>query len=514
MNLIDNIGLGVQAAFSWESLLFCAVGVALGTLIGVLPGLGSATGVALLLPVTLALEPLHALIMLAGIYYGCQYGASTSAILVRTPGDPASAVVTYDGYPMARSGRAGQALASGAIASFVAGSITVAVLMGAAPLFAAVAMQFGAPEMFALMLLGLLSVAGISSSSPLKGLAMAAFGMAVATVGIDSQTGLARFTFGQVQLFGGFGFVEIVIGMFAIGELLRRVGQPPLNPIRTRLREMVLTRDELGRTVRPALRHSVLGFLLGVLPGGGATLSSFMSYEAERRVSKRPEEFGTGRIEGVAAPEASTNAAVNGSFVPTLTLGIPGSGTTAILLGAFLVFGIVPGPLLMSEQPELVWGLIVSFWIGNVLLLVLNLPLAPVFASLLRIPYRYLYPTILVLTLIGAFAIEFRLWGMWVALGFGLIGWLMLRYDYPAAPAVLGLVLGPLMEPQLARSLTISYGDPMIFLQRPISAVLLVLGVVLLIAPLVWRRVRRSRGASVAPGTNGRGSAHDRGEAE
>lgn len=498
MNFLDHLGLGFQAALSWESLLFCAAGVLLGTVIGVLPGLGSATGVALLLPVTITLEPLHALIMLAGIYYGCQYGASTSSILVRTPGDSASVVVTYDGYPMARAGRAGQALAVSAIASFVAGTITVAVLMAAAPLFASVAVQFGAPEMFALMLLGLLSVAGFSARSPLKGLAMAALGMAIATVGIDSQTGLARFTFGQVQLFSGFGFIEIVIGMFAIGELLRRVGQAPLKPVRTRLREMVLTRRELGRTVRPALRHSLLGFVLGVLPGGGATLASFMSYEAERRISKTPETFGTGRIEGVAAPEASNNAAVNGAFVPTLTLGIPGSGTTAILMGAFLVFGITPGPLLMSEEPELVWGLMASFWIGNLLLLALNLPLAPVWASLLRIPYRYLYPAILVLTLIGAFAIEYRLWGMWIALAFGLIGWLMLRYDYPAAPVILGLVLGPLMEPQLSRSLTISYGDPMIFLERPISLTLLVLGALLVVGPGLWRRVRAKRASGAA----------------
>lgn len=490
MNFLDNLALGFQAALSWESLLFCVLGVVLGTFIGVLPGLGSATGVALLLPVTLTLEPLHALIMLAGIYYGSQYGASTSAILIRTPGDPASAVVTYDGYPMAQAGRAGQALASGAIASFIAGTITVAMLMAAAPLFASVAVQFGAPEMFALMLLGLLTIAGISSGSPLKGLAMGVLGIALATVGIDSQTGVARFTFGQVQLFGGFGFVEIVIGMFAIGEVLRRLGMATMPPIRARLRDMVLTRKELGRTARPALRHSVVGFLLGVLPGGGATIASFMSYELERRLSKHRDEFGKGRLEGVTAPEASTNAAVNGAFIPTLTLGVPGSGTTAILLGAFVIFGIVPGPLLMTEQPDLVWGLMASFWIGNVLLLLLNLPLAPAFASILRVPYRYMYPVILVLTLIGAFAIEYRLWGMWLALGFGLIGWLMLRYDYPLAPAILGLVLGPLMEPQLSRSLAISYGDPAIFLQRPISAALIAAGVLLLVGTPLWKRMR------------------------
>ncbi|QVQ52354.1 tripartite tricarboxylate transporter permease [Spiractinospora alimapuensis] len=498
MELFDNVVLGFQAALSWDSLLFCALGVTLGTFIGVLPGLGSATGVALLLPLTLGMEPLHALLMLAGIYYGCQYGASTSAVLIRTPGDPASAVVTYDGYPMARQGRAGQALAVGTIASFIAGTLTVAVLMLAAPAFAAVAVRFGAPEMFALMLLGLLAVAGVSSGSPLKGLAMAALGLAIATVGIDSQTGVARFTFGQVQLYGGFGFIEIVIGIFAIGELLRRVGLPTVQPMRARLRDMVISRRELRRTVPPALRHSVLGFLLGILPGGGATLASFLSYETERRISKNPEEFGKGRLEGVAAPEASTNAAVNGSFVPTLTLGVPGSGTTAILLGAFIVFGIVPGPMLMREQPELVWGLMASFWIGNLLLLALNLPLAPAFASVLRIPYRYLYPAIILLTLIGAFSIEYRLWGMWVALAFGLIGWLMMRYGYPVAPVVLGLVLGPLMEPELARSLTISYGDPLVFVQRPISAALLALGVLLLVGPTLWRRLRRRRRASTS----------------
>jgi putative tricarboxylic transport membrane protein len=303
-------------------------------------------------------------------------------------------------------------------------------------------------------------------------------------------------TFGEVSLFGGVGFIEIVIGLFAVAEVMRQVGRGGAKPIHTRFREMILSREDLKRTVKPSLRGGVLGFILGVLPGAGATLASFFSYEVERRISKHPEQFGKGALEGITGPEGANNAAVNGSFVPTLTLGIPGSGTTAVLLGAFLMFGIQPGPLLMVEQADLAWGLMASFWIGNVFLLVLNLPLAPAFASVLRVPYRFLYPLILLLCLIGAFAIENRMWGVYLALLFGFIGYFMMRHDYPAAPLVLAVVLGPLMERQLSRSMSISYGDPMIFLRRPISATLLGLALVLLLGPAISRLVKKRFGAS------------------
>lgn len=490
MDFFSNVAGGFSSALTPENLVFVILGVLLGTLIGMLPGLGSATGVAIVLPVTLGLDPLGGLIMLAGIYYGSQYGATISAVLIATPGDSSSVVTMFDGYPMARAGRAGQALAAAAIASFIAGTLSVAALMAAAPAFGAIAVRFGAPENFALMVLGILSVAGFTANNVWKGLAMGAFGLVLGTIGIDTQSGVARMTFGEVSLFGGVGFIEIVIGLFAVAEVMRQVGRGGSKPIHTRFKDMFLSRSEWGKTIKPAMRGGVLGFMLGVLPGAGATLASFFSYEFERRISKTPERFGKGALEGITGPEGANNAAVNGSFVPTLTLGIPGSGTTAVLLGAFLMFGLQPGPLLMVEQADLAWGLMASFYLGNVFLLVLNLPLAPVFASVLRIPYRYLYPPIILLCLIGAFAIENRMWGVYLALLFGFIGYFMMRHDYPAAPLVLAVVLGPLMERQLSRSLSISYGSPAIFIQRPIAAGLLAFALLLLLGPTIGRIVK------------------------
>ncbi|HEY3684708.1 MAG TPA: tripartite tricarboxylate transporter permease [Streptosporangiaceae bacterium] len=431
MHIFDQVGLGFSTAFTPHNLLYCLIGVFIGTVIGMLPGLGSATGVALLLPLTLTLEPVTALIMLAGIYYGCQYGSSISSILIATPGDSASAVVTFDGYPLARAGRAGQALATSAIASFVSGTLTIIPLMTLAPLFASMALHFGPPEMFALMLLGMASVVGFDAKSRAKGLTMAAFGLALATIGIDAQSGVARFTFGQVSLTGGIGFLAVVIGVFAIAEVMGQVGKGGAAPIRTRVRDMVISRAELRQIGGSIGRGGVAGFLLGILPGAGATLASFFAYDIERRASKHPERFGTGMLQGVAGPEAANNAAANASFVPTLTLGIPGSGTTAVLLGAFLIFGLQPGPLFLSQQPKLAWGLLASFYIGNVFLVLLNLPLAPMFASVLRLRYGLLYPLILLLSFVGAFAIENRMWGVGLALVFGAVGYLMRNTGSP-----------------------------------------------------------------------------------
>ena len=498
MELIDQIVNGFTVAFSPENVLFCFLGVLLGTIIGLLPGLGSATGVAILLPLTITLEPVTALIMLAGIYYGCQYGATISAVLISTPGDSSSVVTAFDGYPMAREGRGGAALGMAAIGSFIAGTISVVLLMTTAPVFAGFALRFGPPENFALMTLGLASVVGFTADSRAKGLAMAAFGVAISTVGIDAQTGVSRFTFGSTSLLGGIGFLQVVIGLFAVAEVMRQVTRGGTEPIRTRFRDMFPTRDDWHRSRMPIVRGGFLGFVMGVLPGAGATLASFFSYDLERRMSKHPDEFGRGAIEGLAGPEAANNAAVNGAFVPTLTLGIPGSGTTAVLLGAFLIFGLRPGPLLLQQQPDLAWGLMASFYIGNVILLLLNLPLAPVFASILRIRYAFLYPVILLVSFVGAYAIENRMWGVWLAFAFGVIGYLMMRYNYPPAPVILGVVLGTLMERALVQTSSMGGGDLTIFFGRPIALVLFGLAVLLIAGPVAWQRVKSRRHGGAA----------------
>ncbi|MQA85997.1 MAG: tripartite tricarboxylate transporter permease [Streptosporangiales bacterium] len=502
--VFDNVLLGFQTAFSPANLLYCFGGVVLGTFIGMLPGLGSATGVALLLPLTLTLDPISALIMLAGIYYGCQYGASISSILIATPGDSASVVTAFDGYPLARTGRAGQALATSVIASFVAGTITIIPLMTLAPIFSGLALNFGPPEMFALMVLGMASVVGFGGgTSQAKGLAMAAFGVAISTVGIDAQTGIARYTFGQVQLLDGIGFLGVVIGLFAVAEVMAQVGRGGAEPIRTRMRDMLMSRRDLREISGPTARGGVVGFLVGMLPGAGATLASFFAYDIERRVSKKPERFGKGALPGVAGPEAANNAAANAAFVPTLTLGIPGSGTTAVLLGAFIIFGLQPGPLFLREQPELAWGLMASFYLGNLLLLAMNLPLAPVLGSLLRIRYSLLYPLILLVALIGAYAMQNRMWGVWLGLAFGVIGYVMHKYGYPAAPLILGLILGSLMEKTLTQTSDMGGGDLTIFFNRPIALLLFALALVLLLAPYLVKAVRRMRPAPTSTPPDG-----------
>jgi putative tricarboxylic transport membrane protein len=341
------------------------------------------------------------------------------------------------------------------------------------------------------MVLGFAGVIGFSGTSRAKGIAMAAFGLALATIGLDPQTGVPRFTFGNVELLGGIGFLEVVIGLFAVAEVMSQVHRGGRAPIRTRFRDMLLTREDWRRSQMGIVRGGFMGFFMGVLPGAGATLASFFSYDVERRFSRHKDEFGKGAIEGVAGPEAANNAAVNGAFVPTLTLGIPGSGTTAVLLGAFLLFGIQPGPLLLEQQPDLVWGLIASFYIGNVILLFLNLPLAPAFASILRLRYGMLYPLILLLSFVGAYAIENRLWGVWLAFVFGVIGYFMKRYDYPAAPVILGLILGGLLEEALMQTSSISGGDFTIFFQRPIALVLFALAALVILGPYIAKGVKR-----------------------
>ena len=490
MDLLAQVVEGFQTAISPVNLFYCFVGVLFGTITGLLPGLGSPTAVALLLPLTLAMDPVTALIMLAGIYYGTQYGATISSVLVATPGDSSTVVSTIDGYQMARNGRAGPALAVAAVASFLAGTISIILLMTVAPPLASLAINFGPPETFALGVVGLAGVIGFTGSSRAKGLAMAALGLAIATVGLDPSTGETRFAFGNIQLYGGIGFLEVTIGLFAIAEVVTQLKTGTPEPIRARYREMLLTWNDWRRSRMSILRGGLLGFGVGTIPGVGATLASFLAYDLERRVSPRKEEFGKGAIEGLAAPEAANNASSNAAFVPLLTLGIPSSATAAVLLGAFLLFGIQPGPLLMEEQPEVVWGLLASFYIGNIILLVMNLPLAPLFASMLRMRYEMMYPLIILLSFLGAYAVENRLWGVWLALAFGVIGYFMKRYGYPAPPVILGLIIGGIMEEALVQTSSISGGDFTIFLRRPIALLLFGFALVIILGPFIIKAVK------------------------
>lgn len=481
--MIENLMLGLQTAVSPENLLWCAIGVVLGTVIGLMPGLGSATGVAILLPVTLTMQPVTALIMLAGIYYGSQYGSSISSILISTPGDSSSVVLTLDGYQMARKGRAGAALAVSAIASFIAAIISLIVLLALAAPVASWALSFGPPETLAIIILGMATIVTFAGENMLRGIIMAAVGLLLSMVGVAAGFTTARFTFGSVNLLSGLDFVAVMIGIFAVGEVLHQIHRGGEKPIRAGFRDLLLRKDEAKRILPPALRGTVLGALLGVLPGAGATLASFMSYGLEGRVGKHRKELGTGTVEGVAAPEASNNAAANAAFIPTLALGIPGSGTTAILLGAFVIFGLQPGPLLFEQQPQLVWGLLVSFFFGNLLLLLLNLPLAPVFAQVLRIPYSYLYPIILVLSMVGAYAVGNNLFAVWVVFLSGVLGYFMKRYSFPAAPLVLGLVLGPMLERTLVQTSAMGRGNLLIVFERPLSAIFMIVAILAFVIP-------------------------------
>lgn len=491
MEILQLIADGFAAAFSPTNVLFVLLGVALGTAIGLLPGLGSVTGVALLLPLTLSLEPLTGLIMLAGLYYGAQYGGSITSILISTPGEPSQVMTTLDGYELARQGRPGPALLIAAIASWIAGTVTIPLLMTLAPVLGHFALGFGPPEQFALMFFGLVSVGGMVGGNRAKGLAMAAAGVVLSTIGLDPQTAVSRYTFGSTDLLTGIQFVPVVIGLFAIGELLTQIGVGGAQTVRMRFRDMLLTRDDWRRSRLPIVRSSLLGFFLGILPGAGATVASFFGYDLERRLSKRQEKFGKGAIEGVAAPEAANNSAVNGAFVPTLTLGIPGSATTAVILGALLLYGIQPGPFFLAEQPELAWGLMASFYLGNLALLVLNAPLAPAFAMLLRIRYSLLYPGILLVSLLGAYSATNSMFAVWITAAFGILGFLLYRSSYPAAPLILGLILGGLMEKALRQTANLEAGGVTIFFHRPIALVFLSLAAAIIVIPTAVRFLRR-----------------------
>ena len=502
MDILTSLMQGFSVALTPTHLLFCAIGVVTGTLIGILPGIGPGATLALLLPFTFGMPPTSTLIMMAGIYYGAMYGGSTTSILVNIPGEAASIVTCFDGYQLARQGRAGAALGMAAIASFIAGTISVAGLMVLAVPLSEFGLRFGPPEYCILMLVALTAVGMIGGGSMLKSLIMAALGLLVSVVGMDILTGRTRLTFGTVELMEGISFVIAVLGLFAMAEILLTVSEPARGAVYRsprRLRELFPSTADLRVSCAPIARGTFLGFVVGVLPGTGATIASFISYGLERRLAKEPERFGKGAIEGVAGPEAANNAAAGGALVPLLALGIPGSGSAAVILGAMILAGIRPGPFLFREQPDLVWGLIASMYVGNVLLFIINLPLVPLFASLLRFPYYVLYPVILVLCVVGGYSLNGAYFDLWLLFGFGLAGFFLRKLDFPPAPAILGVVLGPLIESTLRQSLTMSQGRWDIFISRPISAALVAVLAMILFVPWLVRWYAARTGQRGAP---------------
>ncbi|MGE0719491.1 MAG: tripartite tricarboxylate transporter permease [Alphaproteobacteria bacterium] len=494
MELLDSLGLGFAVALKPINLAYCFAGVFVGTLIGVLPGIGPVAAMSLLLPASFAMPPESAIILMAGVYYGSMYGGSTTAILVNIPGEAASVVTCLDGYQMARQGRAGPALGIAAMGSFIAGTAAVVGLMLVAPWLARFALRFGPAEYFSLMVLGLSILAYLSHGSLTKALIMAAVGVVLGLVGLDSITAVPRLTFDRMELVDGLGLVPIVMGLFGVAEILVNLEQEMRREVfGRRIAGLWPGRDDWRRSAGPLARGSVLGFLLGILPGGGAVISSFLSYGIEKRLSRTPERFGKGAIEGVAGPEAANNAAAGGGFIPLMTLGIPPNVVMALLLGAFVVHGLQPGPLLMTQNPAIFWGIVASMYLGNLMLLVLNLPLIGIWVRLLEVPYRVLFPMILMFCVVGVYTASGAVFDVWVMIGFGVLGWLMRRFGYEPAPLVLAFVLGPMLENNLRKALLLAQGDFTTFVERPISAVCLGLAALLLLSPLVPRMGARRR---------------------
>ncbi len=494
--LLPNLALGFQTAVSLENLLYCFTGVFVGTLVGVLPGVGPLAAIAMLLPATFNLPPVGALIMLAGIYYGTQYGGSTTAILVKLPGESASVVTCIDGYEMAKNGRAGPALAIAAIGSFFAGTVGTLLIALAGPPLAEIALKFGAPEYFSLMSLGLIASAVLASGSMLKAIAMIFLGLLFGIVGTDVNSGMSRFTFGMSGLADGLSFVVVAMGLFGFAEILSNLEKSQDASTRDlltkKIKHLYPTLQDLKLSFGPIVRGTAIGAFFGALPGAGPTISAFSSYALEKKVAKHPEEFGSGAIQGVAGPESANNAAAQCNFIPTLTLGIPGSGTMALMLGALTIQGIAPGPQVMTQRPDLFWGLIASMWIGNAMLVILNLPLVGLWVRLLRVPYRILFPAILTFMAIGVYSVNNLDLDIYMTVFFGLMGYVFMKLKCEPAPLILAFVLGPLMEENLRRALLISRGDATVFFTRPISAVFLGLTILLLIV-MVLPAVRKKR---------------------
>nr|WP_299507766.1 tripartite tricarboxylate transporter permease [uncultured Rhizobium sp.] len=482
MDTLNALLLGFDQAILPTNLFWCLIGTLLGTLVGVLPGLGPAATMAILLPFTIGLEPVTSLIMLAGIYYGAQYGGSTTAILLNLPGEASSVVTAIDGYKMARQGRAGVALATAAIGSFFAGTVATLLLALFAPSLAEVGLLFGPAEYFSLMVLGLIASVVLSRGSLPKALAMVFIGILVGLIGQDVQTAVPRFTLGFEEMSSGVNFVVVAMGLFGIGELIKDLENPESRTaIHAPFFSMIPSREDWRRMVAPILRGTGIGSVLGLLPGGGALLAAFAAYAIEKRVANPPEGFGGGAIEGVAAPESANNAGAQTSFVPLLTLGLPANAVMALMFGALIMQGIAPGPTLISEHPDVFWGVIVSMWVGNLMLLVLNLPLIGIWTRLLTMPFHYLYPAILVFCSIGAFSLSNSVFDLWLLAVFGVAGYIFAKLDCDAAPLVMGLILGPMMEENFRRAMFLARGNPTIFVDRPISAVLLALAVIAVI---------------------------------
>jgi TctA family transporter len=486
MELLSHLALGFSTAFSVLNLLYCLLGVFLGTAIGVLPGLGPVATIAMLLPVTFGLEPVTALIMLAGIFYGAQYGGSTTAILVNLPGESSSVVTALDGYQMARKGRAGVALATAAIASFFAGTVCTFLIALAAPPLSEVALQFGPADYFSLMVLGLVASIVLASGSLLHAIGMILLGLLLGIIGTDVNSGTARFSFDLPDLADGINFVVVAMGVFGLGEIIANLqNESTRSLVMTKVSGLMPSREDFRRMVAPVLRGTALGSFLGILPGGGAMLSSFAAYSLEKKVSRHSAEFGKGAIEGVAGPESANNAGAQASFIPMLTLGIPSNPVMALMIGALILHGIQPGPSVMQEQPALFWGLVVSMWIGNLFLLVLNLPLIGLWVRMISVPYHLLYPAILVFCGIGVFSLMNTNFDVYLMALFGVLGYVFRKLDCEPAPMMLGFILGPMMEEYLRRALLITKGDATVFVTRPISATLLVVSAIALVVVLL-----------------------------
>jgi len=482
METLGNLVFGLGVALTWQNILYCLIGCILGTVVGVLPGIGPVATVAMLLPFTFQLGPAPALIMLAGIYYGAQYGGSTTAILINIPGETSSVVTTLDGHQMARRGRAGPALGIAAIGSFAAGCIATLVIAYFAPLLAEVALKFSPAEYFSLMVFGLIAAVVLARGSLIKAIAMVCLGILLGLVGTDVNSGAVRFAFGQPELGDGIGFVAIAMAFFGIADVvinLERSGQQEI--FTSRIGSVLPTWDDLRQSFWSILRGTGLGSVLGILPGGGALLASFAAYMVEKKVAKPPRSFGEGDIRGVAAPESANNAGAQTSFIPMLTLGIPSNPTMALMIGALTIQGIAPGPQVMTERPELFWGLIASMWVGNLMLLVLNLPMVGLWIRLLAVPYRLLFPAIFVFCCIGAYTVDGKIFDVYAVAVLSALAYLLLKLDCEPAPLILGFILGPLMEENLRRTLMIAFGDVTVFVTRPISAAFLIASVALLV---------------------------------
>jgi len=486
MDLLDSITLGFSVAFQWQNLFFCFVGVLIGTLIGVLPGLGPVGAMAILLPITYGISPVTAIVLLAGIYYGSQYGGSTTSILVGIPGEASSVVTALDGHQMALQGRAGPALGIAAFSSFIAGTAAIVGLMIMAGPLVKFALKFGPAEYFSLMVLGLIILTYLAQKSMIKALLMASFGVVLGLIGLDSITGMPRFTADMPELLDGIGIAPLAMGLFGVSEILLNIErQIKRSVVVKRVKNLLPNLQDWKDSAAPMARGTAIGYLVGILPGGGTVLSSFLSYGVEKRFSKESEKFGKGAIAGVAGPEASNNAAAQAGFIPLLSLGIPASAVMGILLGALMIHGIQPGPLLMRNEPELFWGVIASMYIGNIMLLILNLPMIGLWVRLLMVPYSVLFPIILFVALTGAFVVNGSILDLYLMLGFGVLGYLMRKFDYEPAPLILAFVLAPILEISLRQSLIISGGDISIFFVRPISLTLLVISALLLLSALI-----------------------------